>query len=274
MNGYVLMLHGMNSTPDDMAHLRTRLEAAGYRVDAPSLPGVGGGIRLQGVTADRWLSAAEEAWNPPESSPCTAIVGLSLGGMLGAVLAARRPNEVNALAMLSPAARPPGGFMGRLLPLLHPLRKWIVSLREEDLADPETFRRIQARHPDVDLNDPAVREQVLLESRIPTRALVEMTKVQKLMLSSLAKTPVPVLLLFGGRDRLVSPKDEELLCCALARRPSPSDSAGECGCRGERVAGAAVKWFPESPHCLPCGPERDAVAESVIRFLEAVCKDG
>jgi carboxylesterase len=268
------MLHGMNSTPDDMAHLRERLESAGYQVEAPGLPGVGGGAHLVGVAADDWLSAAEDAWAPPDGSSCNAVVGLSLGGMLGTVLAARKPAEVHALVLLSPAARPPGGFLGRLLPLLHPLKKWLVALRREDLADPETFRRLQARHPDLDLSDPAVQEKVLRESRIPTRALVEMMKVQKRMLSSLAEVRAPVLLLFGGRDGLVSPKDEEILCCALGRRRGDFSFPGECECLGEKVAGTAVRWFPQSSHCLPCGPEREEVADSVIRFLEASCSHG
>ncbi len=274
MNGYVLMLHGMNSIPGDMAHLRERLESAGYRVDAPDLPGVGGGARLAGVTAEEWTSATESAWAPPDDSPCNAVVGLSLGGMLGAVLAARKPAEVHALIMLSPAARPPGGFLGRLLPLLHPLKKWLVTLRLEDLADPELFRRLQARYPDVDLNDPAVQERVLRESRIPTRALVEMMKVQKRMLSSLAEVRAPVLLLFGGRDRLVSARDEEILCCALGEGAVDVLLSEGCRCRGERVAGAAVRWFPQSSHCLPCGPEREEVADSVIRFLKVACSHG
>jgi esterase/lipase len=269
--GYVLVLHGLNSTPEDMSSLIGELEKAGYSVSAPALPGVGGGIRLKGLKASDFVDAAFKEWNRLPSGKCKAIVGLSLGGMLGAMIASQN-KDVDALVMLSPSTNPPRGIAGRLLPYLHWMKPWYSPLRESDFSNPELLRRLEKRYKGIDLRSEEGRAKVLEESKIPTAALVEVIKLQKEMLRALPKTVSPVLVMFGGKDDLVSVDDERKVCKALSERKGVREVIWKqnCSYRGETVRSAWAIWFRESSHCLPCGPERDAVAENIVNFLEVV----
>ncbi len=270
--GAVLALHGLNSTPDDMSSLTDELESAGYAVTAPLLPGAGGGKRLKGVKASGFVDAAMREWNRLSGEGCKAIVGLSLGSMLGAIVASRY-KDVGALVMLSPSTNPPGGLAGKLLPYLHWLKPWYSPFRERDLSNPELLRRLQTKYPEIDLGSKEGRDRVIEESRIPTAALVEVMRLQKEMLRALRKVEAPVLAMFGGGDNLVSGSDEERICGALSQRRDAKvvNWRTSCSYKGKSVPSAWAVWFRKSPHCLPCGPEQSHVAKTVVEFLEVAC---
>lgn len=271
--GYVLVLHGLNSTPGDMRSLTGALKFAGFAVHAPDLPGAGGGIRLKGLKAEDFIEAAFREWDRVDGSGCKAIVGLSLGGMLGALIASHY-DDVSALVMLSPTTSPPGGFAGRLLPYLHWLKPWYSPFKEEDLSNPELLHRLEARYPGLDLKSEAGRARVLEESKIPTAALAAVVKLQKKMLQALPETKAPVLAMFGGADELVSRSDEERLCKALSQRKVVREVKwmSNCSFGGRNVPSAWTVWFERSPHCLPCGLDQEQVANTVVEFLEVVCE--
>ena len=78
------------------------LEAAGWEVVVPELPGFDG---RSGFTPPDdhlgWLTVVWDALDATGALPCP-VVGASVGGMLAADLAALRPEAVNALALLAP----------------------------------------------------------------------------------------------------------------------------------------------------------------------------
>src|SRR5687767_2306551 len=87
----VLILHGFGDTPQTLEYLADHLHGLGFTVHAPLLPGHGRTLAEFGVTsADAWLAAAErELAALRRSHEFVGLVGLSMGGALSVILAAR-----------------------------------------------------------------------------------------------------------------------------------------------------------------------------------------
>jgi carboxylesterase len=104
----VLLLHGAGDTPQTLRGLADYLFQRGYAVAAPLLPGHGRSVRdFRQVTGTSWQTAAFSAYDRLEvGRPWIGIVGLSMGGALGAVIASERPAS-GALVLLAPYLRAP-----------------------------------------------------------------------------------------------------------------------------------------------------------------------
>ena len=90
---HLLLLHGFTSHPVlTLGPLPERLKEAGWEVRQPALPGHGTRPEdLLKVRFQDWLLAAEEAYlELPEPR---GVVGLSMGGLLAAHLAARERRD-------------------------------------------------------------------------------------------------------------------------------------------------------------------------------------
>jgi carboxylesterase len=103
----LLLLHGSGDTPQTLRHLAKRLHDAGFTVRAPLLPGHGRGLRdFSMVSAEAYRRAAEEELDQLRStSTWVGIVGLSMGGAIGARLAATH-RDVRVLVLLAPYLMP------------------------------------------------------------------------------------------------------------------------------------------------------------------------
>ena len=98
----VLLLHGFGDTPQSLRHLAAHLHAAGFTVHAPLLPGHGRTPReFDAVTAGELIDAAATALASLRArSPNVALVGVSMGGAIAAILAAEEPPP--ALVLIAP----------------------------------------------------------------------------------------------------------------------------------------------------------------------------
>ena len=103
----LLLLHGSGDTPQTLRYLAKRLHDVGFTVRAPLLPGHGRGLRdFSMVSAEAYRRAAEEALDQLRSSSrWVGIVGLSMGGAIGAQLAATH-GDVRVLVLLAPYLMP------------------------------------------------------------------------------------------------------------------------------------------------------------------------
>ncbi len=87
----VLILHGFGDTPQTIRYLADHLRGLGFTVHAPLLPGHGRTLAEFGESAaDAWLSAAaRELAALRERFSFVGLVGVSMGGALGVILASR-----------------------------------------------------------------------------------------------------------------------------------------------------------------------------------------
>jgi carboxylesterase len=103
-----LVLHGFTGNPQSMRPLAEALASAGFAVELPLLPGHG--TALEDMVPTRWAdwSAAAESAYVALAARCEKVVvtGLSMGGSLSCLLAARHP-EIAGLAVVNPLVEPP-----------------------------------------------------------------------------------------------------------------------------------------------------------------------
>lgn len=105
----ILLIHGLTGTPIEMRPLAKHLKKLGYRVEVPMLSGHGGGHEeLLATTWQDWLAGVRQTLNILTAECENVIIaGLSVGGLLGVLLAAENP-RVRGLVLLSFALGIPG----------------------------------------------------------------------------------------------------------------------------------------------------------------------
>lgn len=99
----VLLLHGFGDTPQTLTYLADALHEQGWDVHAPLLPGHGRSLHaFASSRATQWIGSAREALDYLLARyQRVALVGLSMGGAIAAILAAERERVV-ALALVAP----------------------------------------------------------------------------------------------------------------------------------------------------------------------------
>jgi carboxylesterase len=108
----VLVLHGFTGNPASLRSIAERIAEAGYSVELPRLPGHGTTVEdMITTTWADWSKVAEETYDEL-AARCehVALVGLSMGGGLGAHVAEVRPS-VAGCVFINPLVKPPSPEM-------------------------------------------------------------------------------------------------------------------------------------------------------------------
>ena len=105
----MLLVHGFTGTPQSMRPWAEHLEAAGFAVSLPRLPGHGTHWKELNQTAwTDWYAHADAAFAALRARCDRVFVaGLSMGGTLGLRLAEQRGGEVAGLVLVNPVVNPP-----------------------------------------------------------------------------------------------------------------------------------------------------------------------
>ena len=135
----VLLLHGFGDTPQTLIYLADELHARGWDVHAPLLPGHGRTLRsFASSRSQQWVGASREALDYLLARyQRVAVVGLSMGGALAAILTAER-DRVVALALLAPYVELPPRLrrLVRHHRLIHALTPVLRGNTERSILDP------------------------------------------------------------------------------------------------------------------------------------------
>jgi carboxylesterase len=135
----VLLLHGFGDTPQTLTYLADELHARGWDVHAPLLPGHGRTLRsFASSRATQWVGSAREALDYLLARyDRVALVGLSMGGALAAILAAERERIVS-LALLAPYVELPPRLrrLVRHHQLIHMVTPVLRGNTERSILDP------------------------------------------------------------------------------------------------------------------------------------------
>lgn len=100
----ILLVHGLAGTPAEVRYVAGGLARLGYTVHCPQLAGHGGTeADLTASTWEDWYATCERALDELRTECDTVLVGgLSTGAILGLLLAARRPADVQGTLLYSP----------------------------------------------------------------------------------------------------------------------------------------------------------------------------
>lgn len=182
-----LVLHGFTGSLDTVTRLRAPLESHGLEVKFPVLRGHGGNLEhLYRVGWRDWAHDARKAMlelDPQDSEP-VALVGLSMGALVAAHMAAEFPHRVKRMALLAPAF----GFRSRLIHLLPIIRR----VTSKWAATP-------------DYADPALEVHNTNYPEFPVEAFESLLNYIPIVESMLPKVKCPVGLFFAKKDPAIAP---------------------------------------------------------------------
>jgi carboxylesterase len=234
-----LLVHGLSGTPYEMRYLGERLAARGVRVRGVKLAGHAGAPEELGLSQyDQWyesvINGLEELRTFGEPN---VVIGLSMGAVLSARLAADQREAVAGLVMLSSAFFLPAGATAalRVVRMLGAVgeRLYLHNSQGSDIHD-AAARRIH----------PSAR---LMPLAAPLR-LLELGAIVKPKLRSITQ---PSLVMHSRRDHTCPMKKN--LSFVMKHLASPEKRAVE---------------LEESYHVITVDSEKDRVASEVIDFVE------
>ena len=201
-----LLLHGFGDTPQTLAHLATYLHDRGWTVRVPLLPGHGRTLSEWARTrAADWLDAARtELATLRRQHDAVALVGLSMGGGLAAVLAAEDAGRRTAAQ---------DGQTARIvaLVLIAPylaMAWWIRTLAGlHHVITPILPYANAGGGPSI--LDPAEREQNLAYGVTTPRLVNELAHIVSAARAALPHITMPALLVQSRHDNRIRPATAE-----------------------------------------------------------------
>ncbi|MEX0703187.1 MAG: alpha/beta fold hydrolase [Planctomycetales bacterium] len=258
--GYVVALHGIQSHSGWYEHSSGRLAAAGYDVRFLDRRGSGLNEEARGHAAhpDRlindvaqFLAAVRFERNRAAPTAPVVLLAVSWGGKLAAAVAARRPELVDALALLYPGIRPrirPGWWQTLLLRLAA-WRGWQDGTARIPLDDPCLFTS-EPRWQEFIRDDPRALRRVTWGFLAASAELERMAEAAPPSLRS------PLLLMVAGRDRIIDTPATRRYFAEIA---SPRKKLIE---------------YPHAAHTLEFEADRDRFIDDLLDWLESVRATG
>ena len=177
-----LLIHGFSGSPPEMRPMGEYLAAKGLTVQGVRLAGHETSPEDMTTTTWRdWVASAEAGLRELEAC-CEQVfvAGLSMGGLITLHLAAHH-TVAGVIAISTPAYIADWRF--RFVPLVQPFVRWFIPNIESDLTDPQAQERFWSYN------------------RLPTRCIVSLGKLIRLVRRELPQVRVPVLIMQLERRR-------------------------------------------------------------------------
>src|SRR5579863_874792 len=183
-----LLIHGLSGTPYEMRYLGDRLAAAGVRVLGVRLKGHAGAPEELGASDhSSWYESAVQGFERlREYGDANVVVGLSMGAILAARLAADQREAVAGLVMLAPAFFLPAPTRIALR-LMRPARTW---------GDKVYFRSGAGS----DIHDDAARSVHPGTRLMPLGAALSLIDLSDVVRPRLEEVVQPALVIHSRRD--------------------------------------------------------------------------
>lgn len=229
----VLILHGFTGNPYSMRPLAQRCAEVGYSVEVPRLPGHG--TSLEDLVPRRWSDFVETALGAydqlAERCDRVAVVGLSVGGALTALIAEER-GDVAGCVLINPMLKGPGAELEQ------GLKELIDSGLEVMATD----------------GGSDIKKEGTTEAKYegwPLRALQSVIDGVMIVNANLSSITAPSLLLSSREDHTVAPDNGDEIV---------NKSCGPV----ERI------WLEESYHVATLDNDQELVERATLEFLAKV----
>ncbi len=228
-NEAVVLLHGFTGVPAHFRPLAGDLHEAGYTVIVPRLAGHGTSMEdMDRTGADDWIESATAAYE--EAAADKALVhlgGLSMGGLISILLAARLP-VASVTTIDSPVVvRDPRSYVAPLF------ARWMPEIRWEEEQ--------------LDL-DPEVEPYWLTYPGFPTRRLGDLNRIIGRALLAARRVDVPALVIQSRTDETVASISARILANAF-------------------TGDTRLVWLERSMHNALLDRERDVISAAVRSHL-------
>jgi carboxylesterase len=200
-----LLVHGFLGTPAEFRPLAGELLQAGWTVQGVLLPGFG--AQIDALFERRyleWIEAASAALITlkKEHDP-VLLVGFSMGGAVALNVAAKQ--RPSGLVLLAPFWRNANGHQRALWEVIRRLRPHFRPFEKTDFSDPGVRESLGGFAPDLDLDDPKIRES-LRQLRAPSSFLDQVLALGRDARRSAPQVNVPTLIVQGMRDESARPE--------------------------------------------------------------------
>lgn len=260
LRGYVVALHGIQSHSGWYKYSSGRLWESGFEVRFLDRRGSGENTIDRGHVshADRLVNdvaqmLTEVCWERDRNHPERPVIllGVSWGGKLAAMVAARRPDLLDGLALLYPGLKTrvrPRWYQRGLLNLGNALGAGRKSVRIP-LDDPALFTG-DPKWQAFLRNDPLALHEAslsLLQASVAMDA--EIDRIPQAI-------PHPTLVMLAGRDQIID-------------NPATRRYLNRLGTRH-----LVLRNYPEAEHTLEFEPNREAIFSDLIAWLNAVPRIG
>lgn len=225
----MVLLHGQGGFAEIMGGLTANLIGR-HQVIAPDLPGLGRsevrGATLDGPGTVKWLGEliAKTCDQPP------IVLGVSMGGSIGARFAVERGNEISKLILAD------SGSLGRFRPPPSLLFALIRFIRNPDRAGAERMQRqifFDVDHVRSQMGDrlTALQDYQIDRAKQPSvnaanRTLLRKVGTRRIPDAELRKIRVPVALIWGRHDRVMPIKHAEQASAKFGWPLYPIEDAG------------------------------------------------
>lgn len=231
-----LLVHGFTGTPKEMRWMGEYLSQRGIAAL---------GVRLAGhatqpedlahVRWQDWLASVEDGWHLLRGA-CERvfIAGLSMGGVLALLLAARTPVS-GVIAMSTPFDLPPD-----------PRRRYIRLLRH-------FLRQVPKGPPD--WRDEAAAKDHIHYPDYPVEGLIQLSALLAEMRACLPEVKTPALLIHSRDDGGVDPGDMPRIYAALGS------------------AEKNMLWLENSGHVITRDAQRATVFQAALDFIQRLCAE-
>lgn len=221
----VLLIHGLTGTPAEMRFVGSALARRGYTVACPQLAGHCGSVaELKATRWQDWYASVERALEALAARHEQVFVaGLSMGALLALELAARRPEKVAGLALLSAIFFFDGWNVPKwrqrlLLPLvLHTPLRYFLSWEEKPpygIKDEHARRLVTA----ILENRDARTADKIGHFNKPATVLLEGFRLIRAARASLPAVHAPTLIVHAQEDDMASTANAEFIARSIAAR--------------------------------------------------------
>lgn len=254
----VLLIHGLTGTPAEMRHFGRQLSRKGLTVACPQLAGHCDSVdALKASTWQDWYRSVDEAFEAL-SRECqhVHVAGLSMGALLGLILAARKQERLAGITLLSPTFFYDGWNIPKwrqrlLLPLIiySPLRHFISW--EEPPPYGIKDERVRAMVSAVLENRDSRTADKIGHFKTPATVIRESKALIRAAKHCLGQVHRPTLVVHSLEDDMASVRNAHFVT--------------------DRIRSEHVETFfvDDSYHVLTLDKRRDDIANRVVAFCTA-----